>query len=488
MKRGLILLVILLVAIFFRTFQIVERFEFAHDGDLYSWIVKDIVVDYHPRLIGQLTTANGIFIGPLFYYILAPFFILTNMDPVGALIPITLLGMLTVFSYYWVFARLFNQTTGLLGAFVQAVLISPVIFDRAVVPSTPTTIWSVWYFYVVLNLVRGNFKVLPILAVLIALIWHIHIALAPALLAVTLAIILSKRLPSAKQMGIFAGLTLILSLPLLVFEFRHHFSQTFSFIKNLGLDYGGGVGWEKLNLILVKVGRNITRLFLYPQAINESSWRAWLFIILLPLIPIVRSKILAPKEAIVLLIWIASVFGFYTFSSTVLSEYYFTNIEVIFMAIVSILLYFIFKSSNFGKIVVLGLLSVVLVKNLYFLITQDIYKKGYLERKSVAAFITKDAEEKGLPCVAVSYITPPGEDVGFRYFFYLNKLHVNQPKSGSPVYTIVFPTELAPDDIKARYGQIGVILPKDIYSKDQIKVSCSGQNANLTDPLFGYTE
>ena len=81
MKRTYILLgIILLIGFFFRTYHIVEWLDFGHDADLYSWIIKDILVNHHPRLIGQLTSAPGIFIGPLFYYLLAPFFVLTKMD------------------------------------------------------------------------------------------------------------------------------------------------------------------------------------------------------------------------------------------------------------------------------------------------------------------------------------------------------------------------------------------------------------------------
>lgn len=138
-----ILLLILLLALFFRTYDVVNRFEFAHDGDLYSWIVKDIVVENHLRLIGQLTTAPGIFIGPAFYYMLIPFFLLTKMDPVGAVIPVTAIGVLTVASYYYVFARLFDRKAGLIAAFLYAVLLSPVYFDRRIVPSTPTNFWLV---------------------------------------------------------------------------------------------------------------------------------------------------------------------------------------------------------------------------------------------------------------------------------------------------------------------------------------------------------
>lgn len=482
-----ILILILLVGFFFRTYQIVERFEFAHDGDLYSWIVKDMVVDGHFRLIGQLTTAPGVFIGPFFYYLLTPFFLLFNMDPLGGLIPITILGMLTILSYYFVFSRLFSQQTGLIAAFLHAVLLSPVIFDRAVVPSTPTHLWMVWYFYVILNLVRGNFKVLPILGVLIGLIWHIHVALLPPLLAVPVALILAKKLPNKDQIVKFLILLFITSLPFLTFEIKHHFSQTVSLIHNLSIDQGGGKGVEKLNLILIYLGRNISRLFLYPQMLPEVTWRAWFFIILLPVLFFLRQNILKVKEVVVLSFWVGGVILFYTLSSVVISEYYFTNLEVIFMMIISLLLAQLLSMGRWWQWAILLLLVAVLLKNLYFFVSQPFYKKGYLERKQVASFIASHSRKQGFPCVAVSYITKPGENVGFRYFFYLNYLHVNQPQSGSPVYTIVFPADLSRGAIDKQFGQIGVITPDEISSKEKIAYSCSGQNSNLTDPLFGFT-
>lgn len=487
-KYSILLIIILLIALFFRTFQIMDRFEFAHDGDLYSWIVKDVVVNHHFRLIGQLTSADGIFIGPFFYYLLIPFFLIAGMDPIGTLIPITILGILTVYSYYWVFAKLFNKEIGLIAAFLQAVLISPVYFDRAVVPSTPTTIWMVWYFYVIVSLVRGDFKVLWILGILIGLIWHIHIALAPALLAVPVAILLSRKFPDKKQLGYFFLILLITSLPLILFETKHHFSQTISFITNFKTSHGGDVGTDKFNLLLIKFGRNINRLFFYPQNlpfINHSLFAVGLFLSSLLL---VRKKLLPIKELIVFAVWITGVFVFYTFSSTVISEYYLTNVEVIFMGIVAMWFYQLFKTSNWGKWALFVILTVVLIKNGLFFVNDNIYKKGYNERKEITSYIVRDSKEKGLPCISISYITPPGEGVGFRYFFYLQKLHVNQPKSGSPVYTIVYPIEMAPDDIRYRIEHMGVIPPAKIPAKSELDQSCSGQNSNLTDPLFGYTE
>jgi len=486
-KNNKFLIFILLIALFFRTFDLVGRFEFAHDGDLYSWIVKDIVVDHHPRLIGQLTSAEGIYIGPAFYYLLIPFFLLTGMDPIGAIIPITIIGILTVFSYYRVFSKLFNKSIGLIAGFLYATLLWTVQFDRHVYPSTTTNLWTIWYFFTVVSISRGNYRVLPLLGFLIGLIWHIHIALAPALIAVPVAVLISRRLPNLKEIFLFFLILLTTSVPLLVFEVRHNFSQTVSFINNFTVNHGGGNGLLKLNLILIKLSGEIQNLFFYPQALPLNPL-ILLVLILLGGLFIVRKRVITFKELTPLYCWIFGIIIFYSLSSTIVSEYYLSNVEIIFISLISILFYLLYKSSRAGQVLVITLMSLILVKNVYYTVTDKPYHKGYVERKNAAAFIKKDSLEKGFPCVAVSYITSPGENVGFRYFFYLNNLHVNQPWSGSPVYSIVLPDELASGKIEHFFGHIKVISPEEIPSKEKVKFSCSGQNSNLTDPMFGFTQ
>lgn len=486
--RQTLLVCILLIALFFRAYDIIGRFEFAHDGDLYSWIVKDIVVNKHFRLIGQLTTAPGIFIGPLFYYILVPFFLIFKMDPVGALIPVLLFGLATVLSFYWVFSKLFNKTVGLIASFLYAVLLGPVYFDSRVVPSTPTNLWVIWYFYTVVMLVRGNYNVLPILGILAGLIWHIHIALAPALIAVPVAVVLGKKLPNIRQLLKFFVVFFIPPVPLVLFEVKHGFTQTTSFINNFAIQHGGGSGLEKFYLVIIKLAGNLNRLLFYPQGINFLPPILFVLLLLLLALILVWKKLLRWREVFLFYIWVGGIILYYTASSVVISEYYFANIEIVFLAITALLLFLVYQWSKWGKYLVVGVLLLVFTKNAVHWTTVDIYHKGYNERKSVAEYITNDSRQRGFPCVAVSYITKEGENVGFRYFFWLNNLHVNQPISGSPVYTIVLPIELAPDTVAARFGHIGVILPERIPSQEEIKKSCSGQNSNLTDPLFGYTE
>lgn len=475
MKRHhIILFIILLIGLFFRTYQIVERFEFAHDGDLYSWIVKDIVLNHHFRLIGQETSAPGIFIGPLFYYMLVPFFIIFNMDPIGSTFLVALIGLLTIVSFYFVFSKLFKKEVGLISSFLYAVLLTTVESDRWVVPTVTNQLWSIWYLYALFMLIRGKFYILPLLGVLIGLIWHIHLALIPTLLAIPFAIFLGRKFPNLKQMLISLLTFFVTSLPLIVFEIKHNFSQALSLINNLSYHQeGGSTGFYRLE-------KN------FSMATGNNVFFALLF--LLSPILLIKVKLLSLKELIPLYVWVFGLILFFSLSSSPISEYYFSSTNAVFMALASLCLYFLFKYSKYLSLLVLFILSIILIKNLYSLINLDYYKKGYLERKGVVEYIVKDAYAKNFPCFSINYITSPGENVGFRYFFFLKNAHVAVPGRGSPVYSIVIPDEYALKEVRVKFGHIGVIPPTDSPPRELVIDACSGANTNLTDPMFGYVD
>lgn len=489
MRKIIIALIIIsLIGLFLRTYKLVERFGYGHDGDLYSWIVKDVVVDHHFRLIGQLTSTEGIFIGPLFYYLLIPFYLLFNMDPIGSAFFPPVIFLLTIFSYYFVFSKLFNKPIGLIATFIHSLSWSAIGYDRWMVPTVTTKLWAIWYLYVLIMLSRGQFQVLPILGLLIGLTWHIHLALLPAMLAVPIAIFLSKKLPTIKQVLISFMVFIVTSSPLILFEVKHHFIQLSSLIKSFQGDKGGGVGWYKFQNVLHKISENTSAFITAPYSLPDLYKLILTLAILASLILLVKIKLLKLKEAIALFSWVAGVVLYFTFSSIILSEYYFANLEIVFMLITSILLFAVFKSSTVGKYLILGLLGCLLIRNSYLYMTFEPYHIGYVERKAIAEYITADAKEKNLPCVGINYITMPGENVGFRYFFYRTNLKLAKPSYDVPVYSIVFPFELSKDEVTKIFGHMGVIPPDHIPSKEKLDKECSGPNFNLTEPMFGYVD
>lgn len=468
---NVLLISILILAAFFRLYKIEAIHGFAIDADLYSWIVKDIIYGKHFRLVGQLTSTEGVYIGPLFYYLLSPFFLLTGMNPIAAVIFATLLGMLTVASFYFVFKKLINTNAGLIGAFLQAILPLRVGYDRWVVPSITVNLWCIWFFYSLVKILNGDRNYLILGMFLTGLIWHVHLALVPLIVLLPLAVILSKKNPGKKILilGILA-FTLPM-LPFILFEFRHNFLQIMSFYNTFSGSTNVPLLEKALKILNQSLGNNF-----YLK----------IFLLFLPVI-LYRTRKVSLKLLFIFYGWIFSVIGFFIFSSKESSEYYFTSIQTIFLILIVYLLGWISSVKKFGKILAILILLVVFIYSANDLFNQAGNGKGYKQKMAVAKFIKNDSSDKNFPCLSITYITSPGENTGFKYLFWFNDLKLEEPKAEIPNYTIVLPFNLSPGSIEKKFGIIGVIVPSG-YNLKESAGNCTGKDFNLSEPLWGYTD
>ncbi|KKU22481.1 MAG: hypothetical protein UX34_C0028G0006 [Candidatus Woesebacteria bacterium GW2011_GWF1_46_13] len=103
-KEAIILGVILLVATFLRLYRISEYMTFLGDEGRDVIIVRRLLVDFDPILIGPGTSIGNMYLGPLYYYLMAPALALAGLSPVGPAVQIALLGVATVF-FVWYLAR-----------------------------------------------------------------------------------------------------------------------------------------------------------------------------------------------------------------------------------------------------------------------------------------------------------------------------------------------------------------------------------------------
>lgn len=75
--------------------------------------------------IGPQTSIGNMYLGPWFYYLIAPSLLLANFNPVGPAIFIALINIATIYLIYFVAKKWFSQSIGLISAFLFT--ISPVV-------------------------------------------------------------------------------------------------------------------------------------------------------------------------------------------------------------------------------------------------------------------------------------------------------------------------------------------------------------------------
>jgi len=485
-KTFILLITILIVGFYLRVFRATELMGFGHDSDVISWIVKDIVVNKHFRLVGQEISFQGIFIGPFYYYLLVPFYLLFGMNPVGGVYLSALLGVFNIWSFYYVFSKIFDKKAGFLAALFYSISFVAVTNDRGMIPTTPIIVWSLWYFYATDLFLKGFQKrSFVIFGILIGLIWHINVVLVLMLPSIIFVKFLSKHKLDLRA-ALYGLVSLFLiSLPFLAFELRHKFPQLRSLANIFNASSSSGLQLlDRTQIVLGLAAESVTGLVFEPIVKNNYLLPVALFLVFVIL---VKNKLLTLKQALILLTWPLIILVFFSIYPVVLIEYYLNGMMIFWIVIIIIAVNYLLSSKRFWIVGVLLLIAFV-ISNISRVAALKSNKIGYVERRAVARYIKDDARKQNYPCVAVSHMSAPGYDLGYRYLFWLEDMHVNHPESGSPIYTIVFPTNLA-GRVDKEFGVIGVVLPdRDRYETDIVSESCSGENTNLTDPMFKYSE
>lgn len=486
------LFLITILGLFLRALRYENFFGFGHDQDLFSWIAKDIVIDHHVRLIGQETSISGVFIGPLFYYLISLFFFIFHMDPRSANLLTIIVSIVTIISLYYVVGKFFGKTSGLITAFFYSSSLGIAFFDRWVVPTQPTLLWSVWYMYILLSFLKGNFQTLPILAILLSLTWHIHITLLPLFLILPLPVFLYWRsYPQkdfrleTKTIVISLLLFFILTLPLIIFEARHNFQQSKALIHAVSEERHDVKGVARAVKVLDTFSANLSLTIFFSQTQLDSPLAIYAIPVLtFFLFIILRWKsILSKQQFLTLVFWVLIGLVGQFISKRQISGYYFANLNVLLFLILGLFFGFLYSFKKIRSVITLFLIIYALFNVVSLLKLPNLYD-NYADRRALIEYIKDDVVSHRYPCIGVNYIADPGVGVGFRYLFWLNNLQIIRPTPGIPVYNIAIPwTHAASKELSYRQGYFGVIIPKPIEIKNS---SACGDPKNQFLPLLGF--
>jgi len=503
------LLFIIGVALFFRLYKLKEFYGFAHDQDLYSFIVRDILSG-HFRLIGQLTSIDGVFIGPLYYYLLVPFYALFGYNSLSAYIVATSVAIATLLSIYHFFYKLFSPKAALIGVFLYASSLPLAFFDRWIVPTQPTILWSVWYLYALFITLKGDKRGLVVFGILAGLIWHIHVALLPLLFLIPVSMMMAKIDPHGLKAAVFSSSLKIrffprmnagvfslgikydrkyvlwaiaffvfLTLPFWLFEIRHGFQQISGLIASIGQDRNGIKGVERLFLAIDGVAIGFAKFITYSR---KAPFFVVYFFLSLSLAFLVKKHLLSKNQIKLLALWIILIIATQFISKRAISDYYFNNLVVVSLAIISLLLADVSEVKRSGILIGLGLM-VFGFFNLHLLFSES-KNDGYFYKEKLVREIKEDAAGKGFVCIGVNYIADLGAGVGFRYLLWYLNLKTIKPSSDIPVYDIYIPFYNYFPQPQIRYGLFGLKHPKD-GNYDFTK--CSDPSYQ-EQPLLGYTD
>lgn len=248
----IILLLILTVAAFLRFYRISEYMNFLGDEGRDALMMKRILVDHDFPLLGPPTSVGNIYLGPLYYYMMAIPSAFFWLNPVASAGMVAAIGVMAVGLVYYLAKEWFGKLPALLAAFLYAISPVNIVSTRSSWNPSPAPFFAlltVFGFY--LSRKRNDCRWLTLSGVALAFAVQMHY-LAFILLPVSglfwLYELFNKKTKPHFWLGTVGAIIifLILMAPLIIFDFRYNFLN-FRAMQEMFTAKEGAVSFNLLN-------------------------------------------------------------------------------------------------------------------------------------------------------------------------------------------------------------------------------------------------
>lgn len=252
MKLKVWLVVIVIVAAFLRLYRLPETLQFLGDQGRDALVMYDLVKNHNLPFIGPITSVGGFYLGPLYYYLMAPFLWLFRYSPVGPAYATAVLGIITVWALYRVAKHLFDQKTALISSALFALGSVPIVETRGAWNPNPMPLAVLGIVYgFVRHRQSGQLKWLLLSAISLgaALQFHYMIVFFAPFILWQLWLILKDAKLRTHLWWYFACL-LAVNLPLILFELKNNFLNINGLLAYLSKnDHPEFTFWQQLKNI-----------------------------------------------------------------------------------------------------------------------------------------------------------------------------------------------------------------------------------------------
>jgi 4-amino-4-deoxy-L-arabinose transferase-like glycosyltransferase len=224
----ILLTLILLGAFFVRVYRVSDLLQFYYDQGRDALVIWKLWHEGKPFLIGPITGLTGIFLGPFYYYLIAPFYLVGGGDPSYPAVFLSFLSVSALGVIYYLGWQMQSQATGLIAATIGGFSYYMMLAGRWLSNPTPILLTSsllllsLWKIAVCKN--RDECKW-----------WWVGVSFltgismqfesASAVFYIPMVIVFTiwqwKKFPPLSQLFISIGIFLLTLLPQIAFNYRH---------------------------------------------------------------------------------------------------------------------------------------------------------------------------------------------------------------------------------------------------------------------------
>jgi 4-amino-4-deoxy-L-arabinose transferase-like glycosyltransferase len=224
-KQYWFILSLILLGGFLRLYRLEGSLMFLGDQGRDALAMKRMLIDHDLPFIGPITSVGGFYLGPLYFYLMAPFLWLARYNPVGPAMATALLGIITIPVLYLIAEKMLSKQTAGFAALLYTLAVIPISETRSAWNPNPMPLAALGIIYGLYQAVckkKPNWLLLSAFSLAVALQLHYMIVfLGPFLVW---QIILSWRQPKLR-MKLLQGLAIFLLVmsPLILFEIKNNF-------------------------------------------------------------------------------------------------------------------------------------------------------------------------------------------------------------------------------------------------------------------------
>ncbi len=247
--RIILLISLISVSIFFRFWKIREYVTFLGDEGRDMIVLRNIFFEKHLPFLGPSASVGGFYLGPIYYWMAAPFLFLTKFDPIGPSYMVAIFGVATVILLF----KFLNETIGFWPSFLVSLLYAtaPLIvrYSRSSWNPNPLPFFSlllIYFVYLGIKSKKIRYFIGAGAALGVAVQLH-YLALVLAPLALII-IIFNEKIKKVPLIAVTAVLGFLIAFsPFLFFEIRHNFPNFHTILEFV--TRGSTVGYQGPGLI-----------------------------------------------------------------------------------------------------------------------------------------------------------------------------------------------------------------------------------------------
>lgn len=411
---------ILFVGAFLRLYRIREYMVFLGDEGRDMLVVKRMLIDHKFTLLGPITSVGSMYMGPIYYYLMAPFLWVWRFDPVGPSVMVALFSIVTILLIYLFGNEFFNKKVGLLAAFFYSISPLTIIYGRASWNPNIVPFFSLLLMYSLCKvIVSKKYKWIFMVGFSLGFVLQLHYVTILFIPVIFFCLALERfAIPFQYYLRLVIGWAISYS-PFLLFEIRHQFVNLRAVWRFLLTGNSKPIS-AYLAGIVHTVNDVSVRLFWRLIVIENAEFTKLFVIILIFFIiyywRVMKKDKLRSRTLKIVLIWLGiGILSFGLYQGAIY-DYYFGSLFPIPFILTGMLLDKVWSLSLFRKTLFLSIFGCLVFFNLKNSPLKNTPNNLLRISESIARFVYDKTEGKPYN---FALIADKNSDHAYRYFLEL---------------------------------------------------------------------